>query len=73
MMPRNKKCAVNLNYCMTSWKTPSDIIQLSPEEEVNSGGSISRRDIWGGGSVYLVLYEPTLRGIVVLVFTKSVG
>lgn len=27
MMPRNKKCAVMSNYCMMSWRTPSDIYQ----------------------------------------------
>ena len=57
MMPRNKKCAVNSNYSMTSWQTPSDIIQLSSEEEVNSGGCTDRDAIYGeGGSVYLVLW-----------------
>ena len=25
MLPRNKKCTVTSNYCMTSWRTPSDI------------------------------------------------
>ena len=25
MLPRNKKCAVTSNDCMTSWRTPSDI------------------------------------------------
>ena len=24
MLPRNKKCAVTSNYCMTLWRTPSD-------------------------------------------------
>ena len=25
MLPRNKKCAVTSNDCMTSWRTPSDV------------------------------------------------
>ena len=45
----------------------SNIIQLFPEGEVNSGGYIPRRGIYIHGS------SPTLRGIVVLVFTKSDG
>ena len=43
------------------------IIQLSPEGEVNSDGYIPRRE------VYIHRSSPTLRGIVVLVFTKSDG
>ena len=47
------------------------IIQASPEGEVNSGGwiYIERRSV----EVYSKRCSPTLRGIVVLVFTKSVG
>ena len=41
-------------------------IQLSPEGEVNSGG-------WRSVEVYIHRSSPTLRGIVVLVFTKSDG
>ena len=76
MMPINKKCAVNSNYSMTSWQTPSDIIQLSSEEEVNSGGCTDRDAIYGeggGGECISSTMNPTLRGIVVLVFTKSFG
>ena len=42
-------------------------IQLSPEGEVNRGGYIPRRE------VYIHRSSPTVRGIVVLVFTKSDG
>ena len=48
----------------------SDSIQLSPEGDVDSGGDAERL------CKYLAVhwrYEPTLRGIVVFVFTKSAG
>ena len=44
-------------------------IQLSPEGEVNSGVNTEPWSV----EVYIYRYEPTLRGIVVLVFTKSGG
>ena len=50
------------------WNVKNNI-QLSPEGEVNSGVYTDTRSV----EVYIQRYEPTLRGIVVLVFTKSVG
>ena len=48
---------------MTSQQTPSDIIQLSPEGEVNSGGCKSRRDIRGrGGGCISSTMNPPSRG-----------
>ena len=44
-------------------------MQLSPEGEVNSGVNTETWSV----EVYIYRYEPTLRGIVVLVFTKSGG
>jgi len=44
-------------------------IQLSPEGEVNRWIHTERRSI----KVYIHCSSPTLRGIVVLVFTKSDG
>ena len=56
----NNTC-VNYVLYITQWilfQLCRNIIQLSTEGEVNSG-------------VYISRYEPILRGIVVLVFTKS--
>ena len=47
-----------------------DNMQLSPEGEVNSGGYIPRREV---SRYYIHRSSPTLRGIVVLVFTKTDG
>ena len=46
-----------------------NIIQLSPEGEVNSGSNTETRSV----EVYIQRCSPTLKGIVVLVFTESVG
>ena len=56
-------------YAYPSVTRSKNINQLSPEREVNSG--VEYRDVKRRG-IYLAL-SPTLRGIVVLVFTKSVG
>ena len=47
-----------------------DIMQLSPEGEVNSGGYIVYLDV-KRQSIYIHRSSQTLRGIVVLVFTTS--
>ena len=47
-------------------------IQLSPEGEVNSGGYIQCAEMQSV-EVYIHRSSVTLRGIVVLVFTKSDG
>ena len=48
-----------------------DCIQVALEGEVNSGRYIAKRE----ASRYIIIWccSPTLKGIVVLVFTKSVG
>ena len=46
-----------------------DSLQLSPEGEVNSGAYTKTRSV----ELYIEHFSPILRGIVVLVFTKSVG
>ena len=49
-----------------------NIIQITPKGEVNSGGYIYR-DAKRRGTVYIHSSSPTLRGIIVLVFTKADG
>ena len=79
-----KKCAVeflagikvvHIQSCMCTCKRHpfggSDSIQLSPEGEVNSGLYVARRE--ASIEVYIHCSSSTLRGIVVLVFTKSDG